>query len=145
MMSVDAWGKDNEYIRFPSVWTDIEQNIMTLANLKNANAYINCTVSNLNFLVLPKLINWCKEKNIYFHWSLLQYPGYFCFNNMPEELFNQGKQNLSGYTELKSLMSHQYNDALWTDFCNTISQRDNYRNNSIFNIIPEFKTHWRNK
>jgi sulfatase maturation enzyme AslB (radical SAM superfamily) len=143
MMSIDAHGLDNEYIRFPSLWSDIVQNIDVLTKLDNATSYINCTLSNLNFLVLPKLLDWCKEKNIYFHWSPLRTPTYFHFTNMPEELFKLGQQRLMNYPEVKSVMSQNYNDESWNNFCNMISLRDNYRKNSIFDVIPEFKTYWK--
>ena len=143
MMSIDAHGADNEYIRFPSLWHDIVQTVTVLKNLDNATSYVNCTLSNLNFLVLPKLIDWCKEQNIYFHWNLLKTPEYFHFTNMPKELFELGQQQLINYPELKSVLSQNYNDTHWNNFCNMISLRDNYRKNSIFNVIPEFKTHWR--
>jgi len=143
MMSIDAYGADNEYIRFPSVWKDIVQNVAVLKNLDNATSYVNCTLSNLNFLVLPKLINWCKEQNIYFHWSPLKIPDYFHFTNMPEDLFKIGQQQLMNYPEVKSVMSQTYNDRSWNNFCDMISLRDNYRKNSIFNVIPKFKSYWR--
>lgn len=144
MMSIDAYGDDNDYIRFPSKWSDIERNVTTLINLPNTKSYINCTVSNLNFLLLPKLINWVRNNKIYFHWSPVKFPEYFQYTNMPKELFNLGKQQLVDYPEVAGIITQEYNDSMWDEFCNMISRRDLYRKNSIFDIIPDFKPYWRN-
>ena len=142
MMSIDAWGPDNEYIRFPSDWKEIEKNIETIIGLENAKTYINCTVSNLNFLLLPKLIAWAKEKNIYINWSQLTFPEHFHFTNLPKELFHKGLQQIDQFPDLGWTKNLKFNDNLWSVFCRVINLRDNYRKTSIFNILPEFKPYW---
>jgi radical SAM protein with 4Fe4S-binding SPASM domain len=142
MMSIDAWGSDNEYIRFPSNWDEIEKNIAVFTSLKNAKTYVNCTISNLNFLLLPKLIAWAKEKNIYIKWSCLTLPQHFHFTNLPQDLFSRAVLQLDTVEDLQWVKHQQSNDKLWSLFCNTINLRDNYRKTSIFNILPEFKSYW---
>lgn len=143
MMSIDAYGRSNEYIRFPSTWTEIEKNVAEFTSLPNAKTYINCTVSNLNFLLLPKLINWARHKNVYLHWIPLIYPTIFRYQNLPEELFSMGKQRLESYPEMAGLLKQSHDCQHWEDFCNTIDIRDNYRKNRIFDILPEFKNFWK--
>jgi sulfatase maturation enzyme AslB (radical SAM superfamily) len=142
MMSIDAWGADNEYIRFPASWKEIEKNVEIIIDLKNAKTYINCTVSNLNFLLLPKLIAWAQGKNIHIHWAQLTFPKHFHLTNLPEDLFLKGLAQLDNIVDLQWVKNLKADDRLWSVFCNTINLRDNYRKTSIFNTLPEFKPYW---
>lgn len=150
MLSIDAYGKDNEYIRFPSKWSDIERNVDYFQQLTNIKMYVNCTISNINFLVLDKLISWCREKNLYFHWTLLTIPSYYHYQNMPDSLLKQGFEKISQYTELAEFKKYSgiengSSTQLWQEFCSMISRRDSYRKNNIFSMLPEYKPYWRTK
>lgn len=144
MMSIDAYGAANEYIRYPSKWTDIEQNVDYFLSCNNVKLYVNCLISNLNFLVLPDIIEWCSKKNIYFHYSICSTPVYYTHNNLPEELFNKAKRQLDSYPNIIKLES-LHNTQHWEDFCQMINKRDKHRGNSIFDILPELKPYWINK
>ena len=145
MLSIDAFNKDNEYIRYPADWSKIEENI---AYFKSANyeIYINCTVSNLNFLLLDKLLQWVDERKIYFHYSTLEHPEYYHFFNLPKELFEMAKLKLEPWVEkyptLQGLLLVESSTNKWNEFCSIINKRDSYRKNSIFEILPELKEYW---
>lgn len=143
MMSIDGYDLDNEYIRYPSKWHDVERNVDIMTSLPNAKTYVNCTISNLNFLLLPRLIDWCKTRDIFFHWSTVRTPVEFSYTNLPKDLFLQAQKDLSKYTEIQSLLTQDPNDTHWNDFCRIIDIRDNYRKNRIFNILPQLKTYWK--
>jgi MoaA/NifB/PqqE/SkfB family radical SAM enzyme len=142
MISVDAYADANTYIRYPSEWQDIERNIEYFQSLPNTELYINCTVSNLNFLILPDLIDWAKQKNLYFHYANLIDPDIYQYTNMPTELFELAKQRLKTYPEVLDLLNNQSNPVLWSEFCQMIDQRDAHRKNRIFDVVPEFKQYW---
>ena len=56
-VSIDAYGKKNDWIRFPSQFTKIEKNLRTILQLpENVKISINCTVSVYNVLYLSELI-----------------------------------------------------------------------------------------
>lgn len=142
MLSIDAYGDDNHYVRYPSIWKEIESNVDYYLSTSKFKVYVNCTVSNLNFLLIDKLIDWCREKNIYFHYYLLNNPSQYQFTNLPIPLFDLGKKRLNDYPEVSPLLSAQPNNNQWRDFCSTITSRDNYRKNSIFDVLPEFRDFW---
>ena len=142
MLSIDAYGDDNHYVRYPADWKEIQSNVDYFLSMRKSKVYVNCTVSNLNFLLLNKLIDWCRKKNIYFHYSLLNTPGQYQFTNLPIPLFELGRQRLNDYPEVSPLLNGQPNDNQWSDFCNTINSRDSYRKNSIFDVLPEFRAFW---
>jgi MoaA/NifB/PqqE/SkfB family radical SAM enzyme len=144
MASIDAYGKDNYYIRYPADWKIIENNIDYFQSLPNVKLYVNCTISNLNFLIVDKLIEWCKRKKIYIHYFFLFRPAYYSYTNLPAELFYKAKQKLLKYPELDTmLLNSQPSDKHWQDFCHMITIRDQYRNNNIFEILPELQTWWK--
>jgi sulfatase maturation enzyme AslB (radical SAM superfamily) len=142
MISIDAYADANTYIRYPSIWQDIENNVDYFQSLPNVDMYINCTVSNLNFLSLPALIDWARLKKIYFHYTTLLGPEIYQFTNMPSELFESAKQNLKTYPEVLPLLNSQADPVHWQDFCRMIDTRDTHRKNRIFDFVPEFKQYW---
>lgn len=142
MVSLDAYADANTYVRYPSVWQDIENNIDYFRGLSNTDLYIHCTVSNLNFLVLSNLLDWVRHKNLYFHYSTLVNPAIYQFTNMPSDLFELGKNRLKNYLELEGLLYNQANPVLWSEFCQMIDQRDAYRKNRVFDVVPEFQNYW---
>jgi MoaA/NifB/PqqE/SkfB family radical SAM enzyme len=149
MLSIDAHSDHNEYIRFPSKWTDIEQNVEYFQQLAHIKMYVNCTISNINFLVLDKLISWCREKNLYFHYSVLTAPSYYHYQNMPNILLKQGFEKISQFAELDDFKNlpnsvSNNNTQLWQEFCSMITRRDLHRKNNIFSILPEYKSYWTN-
>lgn len=144
MLSIDAYGNDNQYIRYPADWATIEENVNYIIAQPNVKVYINCTISNLNLLVLDKLINWANEKNIYFHYSILESPDYYHYTNLPAEIFNQARDKLAQYPQLSAVLQREPNNNLWHEFCKIINIRDQHRKNSIFDILPELKNFWIN-
>lgn len=144
MISIDSFGSANHYIRYPADWDQIERTVDYVLSLEHANKYVNTTVSNLNFLLLAPLIDWCKKKGIYFHYSPLNRPVEFHYTNLPNELFTLGCDRLKNYPEVKNLLDQLPNSSHWQDFCSIITKRDNHRKNSIFDILPEYKPFWIN-
>lgn len=144
MLSVDAYSNDNAYIRYPACWDSIEANVSYFKSM-NYEIYINCTVSNLNFLLLDKLLHWASKREIYFHCATLDDPGYYHFSNLPEPLLDKAKLKLSPLTDkypmLKGLLTVTQSNR-WEEFCKMINKRDSHRNNSIFEILPELKEYW---
>lgn len=145
MLSVDAHGEDNAYIRFPADWDTIEKNV-DYFNSAGHKLSINCTVSNLNFLILDKLLAWANKKEIYFHYALLKDPDYYHFSNLPKSVLDKAKKKLADwvtvYPAISGLLSVVSNTDKWNTFCKMIDKRDLYRKNSIFKILPELKDHW---
>lgn len=144
MASIDAHGSDNHYIRYPADWNAIENNLDYFQSLPNIKLYVNCTISNLNFLILDRLIEWCKLKKIYLHYFVLTDPVYYSHMNLPAEMFYKAKEKLLKYPKLDTLLlNSQPQDTNWQNFCDMITLRDQYRNNSIFDILPELQTWWK--
>ena len=60
MFSIDGFKEVNDYIRFPSKWTEIESNIIKMMNSKKDNTYLYFAfaIQVYNILDLPQLLQW---------------------------------------------------------------------------------------
>ncbi len=58
--SIDAYGNRNDYIRYPSKWKDIENNLLRLDDASGQNTIINvaCAVQLLNVGYIDELAEW---------------------------------------------------------------------------------------
>ena len=66
-LSIDAIGMQNEYLRFPSNWNKIKNNVRKLSNLENVYFEINTVVSSLNVHLLDEIIKWGQELEVTRH------------------------------------------------------------------------------
>lgn len=145
ILSIDAFDKDNHYIRYPADWSKIEESVTFYQAQSNVWISLNVTVSNLNFLVLPELLDWIRLRNLYLNISLARWPEHFQYINMPAELFEQGCDQLKNYPEASQLLNTKSDTTNWLKFCQIIDQRDQHRKNSIFDMLPQYKPYWNQK
>jgi len=155
-ISVDAYGNDNHYIRYPSKWEDICKTLDFFKE-KNIKFIINTVLSNLNLLVLPKLLDWIYSNQYLNYLYILKNPIYYRYINLPKELLEKSMIDLQKFKEpfvnrdtniaIENLISNlkkehnEYNQQ-WQNFKKEIIMRDSFRKNSIFEILPELKEYF---
>lgn len=62
--SIDAFGTRNDYIRYPSEWNSIVQNLHKLDNTgDNVVVNVACAVQALNVMYLDELVDWKMSQN----------------------------------------------------------------------------------
>jgi len=144
MLSIDAYGSDNYYIRYPADWDKIESNTDYFLAQSNINLHVNCTISNLNFPLLPKLKHWAESKKLFVNWSFVNIPDYFHFTNLPQPIFDAAKLQASKISGLENLITTQSNTQNWSEFCSIITLRDKHRKNNVFDILPDLQNFWIN-
>jgi hypothetical protein len=96
-VSLDGYGRVNDYIRYPSVWRDIEANLMRLRRLENSFLYVNATVQVYNMLFLPEIIQFCDDVGIEFRCHLLQNPQYLSPLIMPATIRHAAASRLRAF------------------------------------------------
>ena len=146
-VSIDAYGDDNTYVRYPSDWQKILKTIEYLKE-QNIKFIINTVVSNINILVLDKLLAWATDKQYINYLYTLVGPSHYQVTNLPKELLKLAGDRLSklkdNNTSTRQLINLCYNASnvnkkLWSNFCKEIHMRDKHRNNNIVNILPELE------
>lgn len=153
MISAEGIGKCNEYLRFPSKWENIKNNIVQFKKLNNAYIYINTVVQNLNILSVHQLVEYAYENNFFINFEKIRRPYYLDIFNLPKHLLQEAHRRLSRiekkklvHTENvkeiiatleKHLKSHELNKEHYQDFVCMIKKRDAYRKIHIKDYIPE--------
>ena len=155
-ISVDAYRNDNQYIRYPSQWEDICKTLNFFKD-NNIKFIINTVLSNLNLLVLPKLLDWIYSNQYLNYLYILKDPIYYRYTNLPRELLEKSMTDLQRFKEpfvnrdtnitIENLISnlkkeHKEYDQQWQNFKKEITMRDNARKNSIFEVLPELKEYF---
>lgn len=66
-VSIDGYGKANDFIRWPIKWDKLERNVDKMISYDNIKVNVETSVQAASLQSLPKLIEWCDERNI--HWA----------------------------------------------------------------------------
>jgi molybdenum cofactor biosynthesis enzyme MoaA len=156
-VSLDGFGETNRYIRWPSDWEKIKQNIQRLKDtLSPHNYYFNTTVSIYNISQLYELFEFLDTSypTSAYNINLLTYPTMQQPWNFPNK-----KIALDNLNKIKTLKKYQ-NDEIFNNNINSIIQRietcevdleqlsnffkfndilDQSRNVQLTNFIPELE------
>lgn len=153
--SIDGVGPINDYLRWPSEWNAIEQNINHAIQYENVSVMIVGTISNLSLLRWYEVIEWAYKKNIkdIFISPVLQ-PVVMSPNCLPQELKNnvvEKYQQLLLLTDLPErfrycidavigiCQNQQHGDIV--ESINWFKRHDELRGNSLFELYPELLTY----
>lgn len=101
VLSLDGVGPVNEYIRYPSKWEIIDQNIKTFSQLDNTIIWANITIQAYNVLNVVDLIKYCASRGISFRHHVLQYPQYISVGILPQSIKDLAADRLLAYVHSK--------------------------------------------
>ena len=105
-------------------------------------------VSNINILVLDKLLAWVTEKQYTNYLYTLIGPSFYQPTNLPKKLLKLAGDRLSNLKNINTSTQQlinlcyntsNFNEKKWQKFCKEIHMRDKHRNNNIVNILPELE------
>ena len=154
MFSVDGTEGCNEYIRYPSSWGNVKNNIKTFTTLPGAYFCINTTLQNLNILYVDQLIEFAYQNNIFIQLKEVKHHKNLKITNLPKSVLSKAlsklstidKSKLTHTSNVESLISFlrnylEKNEKLDSDnfssFLSMVDKRDNYRKISIKDYMPE--------
>lgn len=153
VFSVDGWGKCNDYMRFPSSWQVVSNNIKQFKRLKNANTSINCVVQNLNVLYIDQLIKFANENNIFIKLNAVIGTDWLHPLILPKNVLSMAHKKLSSikkenliHTDAveeiinllgKHIDDYSLDEDTYKKFIDMVNKRDNYRKIDIKNYMPE--------
>jgi MoaA/NifB/PqqE/SkfB family radical SAM enzyme len=157
IFSIDGTGTTNDYLRFPSKWSDIVDNVKKFRTLNNATYQISFTVQNLNILDVHNIIKFSKKQNIHLKLNLLSRPSYLQLHVLPKKTLQEAKITLkdisesdvihvTNFHEIRQKIINAYenknavNDQIKV-LKTMIKKRDGYRNIQIKNYLPELAQH----
>ena len=166
-VSIDGIGTSYEYIRGNASWAELINNIKQIQTIPNISRIVGAvTVQVSNVLVLDKIIEYFLDDiGIIFHSHRVEYPKLLSAQVLPRELqvlaitklraveqrleeFKMVKKHpeLLAYTRgqiqdnINYLISRDQSDK-WQDCVSFNQALDSTRNQSFFDVTPEFKNY----
>ena len=114
-VSIDGYNEVDDYIRYPSKWDKIEQNIKKVAKWKkklSMDLQIHATFQVLNVLNYDKLLEWVYSLGNYGFWRIpfanwVTYPNWYDCRILPTRLKNLAIERISNFIDSKK-------DTDWT-------------------------------
>lgn len=138
--SIDAVGEKNDYIRYPSKWNNIVNNLHLLDETPdNITVNIAAAVQLLNICYLPELAEWkigqqFKKINIAPHGGgiigthLVYFPSYLNIRVLPQSIKNIAKKRIEKFINLQTsnneFNSHLFGKQRWQGIINYMMEED---------------------
>ena len=151
-VSVDAYGQANDYIRYPSNFEKVTENIKTLTELSTLTVKIDTAIQILSMFNIKDFIEWFNDLYQYFEQreryvgQYIQHvhtPAELCILNAPLDLKKEFEKQIqgSGFEYLTSTLYTQenYDYSKTINYLKPISTR---RNINIDDYIPNFKLYY---
>lgn len=143
--SIDATGKLDRYIRYPSNWEKIVENFETIAKLNNTHIEIHCTVQMYNILKLNEFIDWAEPYGYRIYFNILNHPSELNIRVLPSKLKKLAEERLQPYLHLDKVKG--VIDYMWAedwnhkygDFIKYTAALDESRDENLNDIVTEFK------
>lgn len=142
-LSIDGVGARNEYIRFPSIWADVEANVGRYRQIKlhNFKLSISHTVSAYNIFYLDEFVSWCYNQGLPEPWlGKVHKPAHMRPSVWPNKSFILDRLAASPYKcitpWIKMLESTDDSDQ-FAVFKRRVIEHDQYRGTSFDNTFPE--------
>lgn len=155
-LSIDGVGEHDHFIRFPTVWADVDENVdrwyqYGMAN-KNSRISVCMTLSPMNILYIPEMMEYVDEKNEKFgsnklslYLNLIHLPAHYNISNMPDYFKKAVTEKLqphigrNNYLEgiLQFMNNGVYDATHWKVFRQKIRDNDEYRGQNFATTFPE--------
>lgn len=138
--SIDAVGTRNDYIRYPSKWIDVVDNLKRLDNTPdNITVNIACAVQLLNVITIPDLVHWKESMNFkkvnlppygagLIGTHLVYLPSYLNVRVLPKHLKDKVAKNIDLFCSRRindnEFMSNPYGVTRWQGLVQYMNQED---------------------
>lgn len=154
--SIDGIGIHNNYIRYPSEWDVVDENInkwyeFSLEN-DNTRLCVCMTLSPLNIYYIDEMIEYVNQKNkqynsdkLTLYLNLIHYPTYYNVQYIPDYFKNKIIEKLSPIVDknvfldsiLNFINNGNYDEKIWNEFKHYTKASDEYRNQTFMEYFPE--------
>lgn len=146
-ISLEGTGAMNDYVRYPSRWTDIESNIQLLRReLPQANLSINHVLQHTSVYALPELAEFSKQHAMYMYLTTVGGESYLKLDSVPNEhlmTFRSWVVNAStlDHTQRSLIVgmidTTKFDAELYDKFREYVDLLDSIRNTEYFSAFPQ--------
>lgn len=141
-VSIDSYGKYNDYIRKKSDWPALINNLMVMKARKNSKVNVHSVISFLSVLQNYKLIDYLKEKEIPHTFYIIEYPKILQVKNLPKEI---KEELIPKYKDFPNIVRALEKEQDVDQFIKTIEYcqaLDKLHNHNLFDLHPELKPYY---
>ena len=111
--SVDGTGHVNEYIRSPSKWSQIKENVETLSKMSNVVLGITPTVQVYNVFNLTDILDWANSlDNVFVDFLINVHPYHLAVGILPDAVRYSVADQLEEYANSDDLLPNTKNSTL---------------------------------
>lgn len=144
-LSIDGIGVKNEYIRHPSIWQTVTDNVLTYIQRQENNIKLSVshTLSAYNIFYLDEFVEWCKNQNLPFPWiGRVHQPECMRPTVWPMQVKEiiYKKLSTSSYSEVLNwarLIMLEDDSIMFEEFQKRVKWHDNYRKTDFAKTFPE--------
>lgn len=155
-VSLDAYGKANDYIRRRSNWEEIVNNVRHVNQYPNVFVNINGAISFLSVLRFHELIAWFKDNQDLFdqiNWSNIRGPEKLCANMLPRKIKEELIPKYEGFPDIQQLLreepfkgSEGYSLDITDTFEYCLMMDKRYKGTkwemNLFDVFPELEEYY---
>ena len=147
-MSVDGVGDKFEYLRYPGVWAEAEENIHKFLDLKNS---LDCevyhmaglTASAMNCYDIDEVHSWLQKTIGDVYVNMVHSPEYLAVHILPEEVKSAIRSHITHKETLGYIDIANSNTIQFSEFKTWMHRQDLYRSQSFEKTFPEYFEHLR--
>ena len=138
VVSVDAIGQLNDYIRSGSSWDIVESNLIKFKNLEtiynNISVSTNTVVTAMNVNVLNSITDYCNKLQLNNYQDITSYPDYLDVGNLPDLI----KSRINTSDRVKKHMTNSIgSDSVFQKLKLILTLMDQYHNMNLEDYNPE--------
>jgi MoaA/NifB/PqqE/SkfB family radical SAM enzyme len=146
-VSIDGFGKVNDYIRYPSDWNTILRTYLQFRKTTNFRTSFVTTINALNIERLHEIAIRFPKKSYYF----ASYVGnnFYSINSIPDDIKKRNLEILNKHKHLdqvsiliRLLENCVYNEQEMKDMLEHIKRRDRLRGTNLLDVFPEWRPYY---
>mgnify|MGYP001204539389 FL=1 len=150
--SMELWGQKNDYIRYPSRWSEVYKNIKLMSTLPNVNLGFAFTLNPLNIGYVDEAVKGASEFNKKPSFFNLTRPAWFTLKSLPpdlknfyiDKLYNNSYDIIDKIQKpLEYLENLEFDELQHHTMIARIKARDNLRGDNILKYFPEWTQYFK--
>ena len=147
-VSIEFWGEKNNYLRFPSKWETIMNNVEKFKKFSNVIVNYHPTLNALNIGYMLDIIN--KVDNVSLDNLVYGPKEIYSIESVPfdirEKYIDNYYNNWSDKVDhlISYLENMSWNENQMWEMLKDIKDRDVFRNTCLIEVLPEWKSYYEN-
>lgn len=141
-ISLDGIKDKHEYLRYPSTWDEILENLAKYKEDSKIGITISHTISMFNILYLGEFLKWCVHEKLCMppFFGLVTYPDEYSIRHLPNDV--KGKliaryDTNKHFKHVVGLLKMERNDQHYRNFLKSVDVYDEIRQQKFMDIFPE--------